>query len=364
MHHRIIAAVTVAAAALTIVGPGAVAASSGHAGTVYIETNAASGNAVAGYERHADGTLTWSADYATGGKGTGAGLGSQGSVALSADGRTLVAVNAGSDDVSAFAVGHDGTLHLVSRAPAGGTDPISVAIHGDLVYVLDAGGDGNIAGLLSFGGHLLAVPGWTRPLSGAGTSPEQIAFSPDGRVLVVTEKGANEIVTYRVGWFGRAGAPDVQASAGAAPYGFAFDSRGRLFVSEAATSALSSYSVGRSGHLTTLSASVVNGQLAACWVALTPNGREAYAIDAHSSTISSYAIHANGSITLDQGLATSTGGGTAPLDASVSPDGRDLYVLLSATQQISSFAIGSHGTLTAIGTVSAPFTGLSGLVAR
>ena len=161
-------------------------------------------------------------------------------------------------------------------------------------------------------GHLFAVPGWTQPLSGAGTSPEQIAFSPDGRVLVVTEKGANEIVTYRVGWFGRAGAPDVQASAGAAPYGFAFDGRGRLFVSEAAASALSSYAVGPFGELTTLSASVVNGQLAACWVALTPNGREAYTIDAHSSTISSYAIHADGSITLDQGLAAGTGARHCP----------------------------------------------------
>jgi 6-phosphogluconolactonase (cycloisomerase 2 family) len=364
MHHRILAAVTIAAAALAIVGPGAVAASSDHAGTVYIETNAASGNAVAAYQRHADGTLTWSANYPTGGNGTGAGLASQGSIALSADGRTLLAVNAGSNDVSAFAVGPDGSLHLVSRAPAGGTDPISVTIHGHLVYVLDAGGSGNIAGLFSFGGHLSAVPGWTRPLSGAGTSPEQIAFSPDGRVLVVTEKGANEIVTYRVGWFGRAGAPDVQTSAGAAPYGFAFDGRGRLFVSEAATSALSSYRIGQSRDLTTLSASVVNGQLAACWVAVTPSGREAYTIDAHSSTISSYAIHADGSITLDQGLAASTGGGTAPLDASVSSDGRDLYVLLSATQQISTFAIGAHDTLTPIWTVSAPFAGLSGLVAR
>ncbi len=364
MQHRFMAAVTVAAAALTIVGPGTAAASSDHAGTVYIETNAASGNAVAAYDRHADGTLTWSADYATGGTGTGAGLGSQGSVALSADGRTLVAVNAGSNDVSAFSVGRDGSLRLVSRAPARGTDPISVAIHGDLVYVLDAGGNGNIAGLLDFGGHLFAVPGWTQPLSGAGTSPEQIAFDPDGRVLVVTEKGANEIVTYRLGWFGRAGAPDVQASAGAAPYGFAFDGRGRLFVSEAATSALSSYAVGPLGHLATLSASVVNGQMAACWVALTPNGREAFTIDAHSSTISSYAIHPDGTITLEQGLAVSTGTGTAPLDASVSSDGRDLYVLLSATQQISAFAIGAHGSLAAIGTVSAPFAGLSGLVAR
>ena len=364
MHHRLIAALTIATAALTIVGPGAVAASSDHDGTVYIETNAATGNAVAAYQRHADGTLTWSADYATGGTGTGAGLASQGAIALSPDGHWLIAVNAGSNDVSAFAVDRDGGLQLVSRAPAGGTDPISVTSHGDLVYVLDAGGAGNIAGLFNFGGRLLRVPGWTQPLSGAGTSPEEIAFSPDGRVLVVTEKGANEIVTYRVTVFGRAGAPDVQASAGAAPYGFAFGDHGRLYVSEAATSALSSYRVAGSGYLTNVSASVVNGQLAACWVALTPDGHEAFTIDAHSSTISAYAIGRDGSITLDQGLAASTGGGTGPLDASVSADGRDLYVLLSATQQISAFAIGAEGSLTAIGTVSAPFPGLGGLVAR
>ncbi|MFI5262868.1 MAG: beta-propeller fold lactonase family protein, partial [Candidatus Limnocylindrales bacterium] len=243
MHHRIIAALAVAATALSIVGPGTVAASSAHGGTVYIETNAAGGNAVAAYQRHADGTLTWSADYATGGTGTGAGLASQGSVALSTDGRTLLAVNAGSNDVSAFAVRPDGSLQFVSRASAGGTDPISVTIHDDLVYVLDAGGTGNIAGLFDIGGRLFAVPGWTQPLSGAGTSPEQISFNPDGRVLVVTEKGANKIVTFRVAWFGRAGAPVVQASVGAAPYGFAFDARGGVFVSEAATSALSSYRV-------------------------------------------------------------------------------------------------------------------------
>jgi 6-phosphogluconolactonase len=364
MHHGVLAAVTVTAALFTIAGPGTVAASSDHQGTVYIETNAASGNAVAAYRRHADGTLTWSADYPTGGQGTGAGLASQGSIALSADGRTLLAVNAGSNDVSAFAVGRDGDLELVSRASAGGTDPISVTIHDDLVYVLDAGGQGDIAGLLSFGGLLFALPGWRQPLSGPATSPEQIAFNPDGRLLVVTEKGASEIVTYRVGWFGRAGAPEVQTSAGAAPYGFAFDARGRLFVSEAAASALSSYRVRPFDGLTSVSASVVNGQLAACWVAVTPNGREAFTIDAHSSTISSYAIHADGSVTLEQGLAAGTGAGTAPLDASISPDGRDLYVLTSATEQISAFAIGPHGGLTAIGTVSAPFMGLSGLVAR
>ena len=98
----------------------------------------------------------------------------------------------------------------------------------------------------------------------------------------VTEKGAGELVTYRVGFFGIASPPSVYASAGAAPYGFAFDGRGRLFVTEAAGSALSSYAVSRNGVPNVISASIANGQQAACWVALTPDGGYAFTIDAHS----------------------------------------------------------------------------------
>src|SRR4051812_28634978 len=79
-------------------------------GVVYTETNSATGNAVHRLDRAADGSLNFVATYRTGGRGTSAGLGSQGAVALSDDGRTLAAVDAGSNDVAVFHVGRKGHL--------------------------------------------------------------------------------------------------------------------------------------------------------------------------------------------------------------------------------------------------------------
>ncbi len=212
MRRRLMAGLGVLIALFAFSVPAtAAAAGFGGAGTVYTLTNSAGGNAVFAYSRASDGSLSLLGTYATGGTGTGAQLASQGSVTLSADGRWLATVDAGSSDVALFAVAPDGSLSRTSNVPAGGTDPISVTLHGPLVYVLDAGGSGNIAGFVNLGGHLVALPDSIRPLSGPAslTSPEEIAFSPDGRVLVVTEKGANELVTYRVGFLGIAGAPSV-----------------------------------------------------------------------------------------------------------------------------------------------------------
>src|SRR5437773_12480857 len=112
---------------------------------VYTLTNQVAGNAVAVFNRAADGTLSAAGTIATGGTGTGGGLGSQGAVALSDDGRRLFAVNAGSNDVSVFSVGPAG-LSLASRTASGGTLPISLTVHGNVLYVLNAGGDGNLSG--------------------------------------------------------------------------------------------------------------------------------------------------------------------------------------------------------------------------
>ena len=367
MRRRLMAGLGILAALLSFSVPVTVAAHDlDGVGTVYTMTNSAAGNAVLAYARAADGSLTLRGTFPTGGLGTGSGFGSQGAVTLSADGQWLAAVDAGSNDVALFAVGPKGGLHLADRIASRGTTPISVTLHGPLLYVLDAGdaGDaGNIAGFARIGRHLVALPGSIQPLSGAGTSPEEIAFSPDGGVLVVTEKAAGELVTYRVGFFGIAGPPSVYPSAGAAPYGFAFDGRGRLFVSEAFVSALSSYSVPRGGVPSVISASIANGQQAACWVALTPDGRYAFTIDAHSpARISSYAIAGDGSLTLVNGAAA--GSTTAPLlDASVTGDGRFLYVVDVTAGAIDGFQIGFDGSLTPIGTTMGLPAGWGGLAA-
>jgi 6-phosphogluconolactonase (cycloisomerase 2 family) len=367
MRRRLAAALGLLAALLALGLPAGVAAHDfGRGGSVYTMTNAATGNAVLAYSRAADGSLSLSGTYLTGGLGTGGGLGSQGAVTLSADGQWLAAVDAGSNDVALFAVGPDGGLRLTDTVASGGTKPISVTLHGPLLYVLDAGGNGNIAGFARIFGHLVALPRSIQPLVPAATaatptSPEEISFSSDGSVLVVAEKGAGLLVTYRVGFLGIAGPPTGYPSAGATPYGFAFDGRNRMFVTEAAGSALSSYSVSRAGVPTVISASVANGEGAACWIALTPDGRYAFTIDAaNPAKVSSYAIAPDGSLTLVDAAAGSSA--TAPLlDASVSSDGRFLYVVdANATASaIDTFSIGPGGSLTPVGSASVAGVGIA-----
>src|SRR5712671_4160252 len=185
---------------------------------VYTLTNQVAGNAVAVFNRSADGTLTAAGTIATGGTGTGAGLGSQGAVALSDDGRRLFAVNAGSNDVSVFDVGPAG-LSLASRTASGGPLPISLTVHGNVLYVLNAGGNGNISGfIVGTGGDLTAIAGATLPLSGTSVGPAQVQFSPDGSHLVVTEKATSRLDVYAVDANGAASWLSTTPSAGGTPF--------------------------------------------------------------------------------------------------------------------------------------------------
>src|SRR3954467_13823604 len=142
---------------------------------VYVQTNDASSNGVLSFDREADGRLAPLDSFATGGRGTGRPhLPSQSSIVLTGDGRRLVVVNAGSDDLSLFAVGDDG-LHLADRVPSGGETPTSVAVFGDLVYALN-NGTPNIAGFTIDGGRLAELEGSTRQLSADEADPAQVAF--------------------------------------------------------------------------------------------------------------------------------------------------------------------------------------------
>jgi len=348
MVRRLALALVLGAMIATMAGPAAASASdAGRGGTVYIQTNEAAGNAVAAFARGSNGALTPAGVFPTGGLGSGAGLGSQGAVALSGNGRLLLAVNAGSDEISSFRVARDGSLELAETAPSGGDMPISVTIHGRLVYVLNAGGAGNISGFtVGSRGSLDPLAASTHPLSAAGTAPAQVEFSPDGTLLVVTEKMANVISTYRIRANGTAKGPSVQASSGMTPFGFEFDGRGRLIVSEAFggaadASATSSYGVSRSGHLSVLSGSVGTTETAACWVAVTGNGRFAYVTNTGSGTVTGYAIRNNGRLSLldRDGVTGVTGAGSSPIDVDDSPDSRYLYVLNDGTDSIDIFRI-------------------------
>ena len=339
------------------------------AGKVFTSTNAVAGNELLVYSAGKNGQLTLQTRVATQGAGTGTGLGNQGSVTLSGDGRHLFVVNALSNTVSTFAIGRN-RLTLQSTVDSGGLRPISVTEHDGVVYVLNANGAGNIAGFRNAQGVLTPLAGSSRPLSAAtGTGSAQVGFSPDGEVLLVTEKGTNKLSSYRVRDDGTTDAPVVTASAGVTPFGFAFDRRGHALVSEAFggavnASAVSSYGFGvpTPASPAVISASVGTTQTAACWVVVTPNGRHAYVTNTASGTISSYAVQKSGKLTLAQAVAATAGAG--PIDAALSASGGHLFVLNSGSRTISSFSVAKDGSLANPGSVSGLPVDANGLAAN
>ena len=330
-------------------------------GAVYTLTNSPAGNAVVAYNRAADGTLTPQGTFPTGGAGAGTGLGSQGAVVLSEDGRQLVAVNAGSNSVSLFSV-RPGGLDLEATAPSGGIRPISVSVRGNLLYVVNAGGAGNISGLVVGRDSLTPLAGSTQPLGAGSSGPAQVQFAPNGSSLVVTEKASSTIDVYPIGLDGRAGAPVVSQSSGGTPFGFDFDNRGHLLVSNASGSA-SSYSI--AGGASVISGAVATHQGAPCWLVASKNGRYAYTANAGAGTISGFSVGEDGRLALldPTGATGLLGAGSHPLDEAVSNNGRYLYNLTDGFHTISTFAIAEDGSLTLAGSEPVP-AGAAGLAAR
>ncbi|MEO7084764.1 MAG: beta-propeller fold lactonase family protein [Gemmatimonadaceae bacterium] len=341
----------------------------GFGGAVYSQTNAATGNAVLVYHRAANGTLTAAGTLATGGNGSGSGLGSQGSVTLSDDGDWLFVVNAGSNDVSSFSVDGNGSLTLRGRASSGGTTPISVASHDNLLYVVNTDGAGNIAGLrVRHDGSLVAIPGSSRPLSAAGSGPAEVSFDPSGSWLVVTEKNTNMIDTWRVGDEGFARDRVVNVSAGMTPFGFTFTSRGVLAVTEAFggavdASAVSTYTINRNGTLSAITKSAPTTETAACWIAATNNGKFVYAANTGSASVTGYDVR-DGRLSILNADGKTGNAGTTPIDVAMTQNSQVLYGLNAGAHTISIFGVSqSNGGLSANGSVTVP-AGAVGLAAK
>lgn len=331
-------------------------------GAVFTLTNQVGNNAVVVFRRDAGGTLEASGTFSTGGSGTGGGLGSEGAVVLNGDGTLLLAVNAGSNDLSVFKV-ESSKLVLASRTASGGEFPLSIAIHRRLVYVLNGGGAGNITGFtLDADGKLAPIAGSTRSLSGPNTDPAQIQFSPDGRTLVVTEKATNLVDLFAVDASGLAGELTSVPSAGGTPFGFDFGRQNVLFVSEAAGSA-SSYVLG-SQTLSLASGAVATHQAAPCWAIITRDGRFGYTGNTGGGTISAFAIGPDGTIRLlDSDGATAVVGGPA-VDLTVSANSRFLYQLVGGdAPEIHGFRIRADGSLEPLGVVGELPAGTRGLAA-
>ena len=341
-------------------------------GAVYTATNSSAGNEVLMFDRSADGALRFVDAFATGGTGSGNGLGNQGGIAMTADGKFLIVVNAGSHEVSVLQTTLDG-LELRDRKPSGGLRPISVTVNGRLVYVLNAGGtvggsDSVVGFRLSREGVLTMIPGSERALSAATTAPAQVEISPDAATLIVTEKATNRVDVFAVEDDGLLGAFTSHASSGVTPFGFAFGKHDQFFVSEAFGgapngSAVSSYAVTNDAALASISPSVPTTETAACWVTVSGDGRLLYTTNAGSGTISGFSIRPDGTIALldANGVAGTTGPGLS--DVTLTRNGRYLYALRSGAGAIAAFRVEEHGELTSLGTISIP-SGANGIAAR
>jgi 6-phosphogluconolactonase len=347
---------------------------------VYALTNQESGNGIVVFNRAADGRLTQVGIAATGGRGAGnlpdnEGLGSQGGLAFSRDGRLLFAVNGGSGDISVFAVQESG-LTPVDRVSSNGPRPISVTSYGNLVYVLNnnrqSAGGGNITGFtIGANNHLTPLTGSTRPLSSdKGVDAGQVLFSPNGDLLVVTEKATNRLVTYTVASSGLTAGPIPNAAGGETPFALAFASANLFVTADANRDApgkgtVSSYGVGGQGSARVVSNAVPNGQTAACWIAATGDGRYAYAVNGGGTTVSGYRVGQDGRIALLNANGVTGQVGKGPRDIALSADSRFLYVLNTLSGTITSFAVQADGGLQPLGDFGkVPIPGANGLVAR
>jgi len=369
MHLLTRISAIVGLAALIVVGSATaaheVSAAPKVVGHVYVNDNTAGTNTIGAFNRFADGTLApmKGSPFAAGGAGTGTIIGSQGALQVTEDGRYLLAADAGSNQISVLRIDHDGELHQVGGGPvaSGGIEPVSIAVHGDLVYVANEGNGttgSNYTGFkLHENGRLTPLRNSTVPLPPTA-NPGDVFFNADGTHLVGTEVGTTDpstflIDSFVVGHDGRLtpapGSPF--AAQGAGPFGSQFRPTNptQLYVSNAHggpnNGTVSAFRVARDGTLTSIGASpYADNQTAPCWVEITHDGRYLFTVNTASSSISRYRIHSDGRLALLGSTPFKNPTGLRPFDARLAPNGKYLYVVDAGLDAVSIFAV-SGGNL-------------------
>ena len=375
------------------------ATSTDRGGMVFVQSNDPEQNSVLAFRRAADGSLTAAGEFRTGGRGGSQRdnpfdpLASQESLVFDRAHQMMIAVNAGSNSVTTFRVRGEKLTdpHTVS---SGGDFPTSIAVSGETVYVLNAGGTTNVTGFrithsgLSRLRHSARELGVTNDAVPMFTdSPPQVGFSPDGKHLLVTTKSANTIEVFAVGHDGMLSAQAVSTkSVGDVPFSFVFDHSGHLLVTEAAKSGVTSYALEDDGTLETITPSVESGQQVLCWIAQA--GQFFYGTNPGSSTISLYTVDGEGRVALggDNGVIANAGGaaavaavaaaaadadkapGAGPIDLAATADGGLLYVQNTLAGTVEGFRVGADGSLSLVTTldkglpVFADGSGMEGIV--
>ena len=345
-------------AAVPLLAPHRAAAQDERGGAVFAMTNAASNNQINAYTRREDGSLEFSAAFPTGGNGSGGTvdpLHSQGSLTLNADHSLLFAVNAGSGTLSSFAV-RGAQLSLIDTVSTGGSSPTSVTQARELVYVLNAGGNGSVSGFhLLPNGRLLRIPNSTHYLSDSASGPTDVVLSPNGQYLVVIESATNKIDVFHVFPNGTLSNPVVTDSAGTVPFAAVFAPSGALIVgnvenNQTVSSTISSYQLDQNGSLHVVTNALPTGGQATCWDVIGRYGRSVYTSNPNNSTLSGFNIERNGALTpIDNGVVGQTPTGSANIDIAASFDGRYLYTLNAAAGTIGMFSVQDDGSLVSLG---------------
>jgi len=375
------------------------AADTDRGGMVFVQSNDLEQNSVLAFRRAADGTLTPAGEFETGGRGGAQTdnpfdpLASQESLVFDRAHRMMLVVNAGSNSVTSFRVRGD-ELTDPHTVDSGGDFPTSIAVSGETVYVLNAGGKTNVTGFQMTSYGLRPISHSTRELGVVNDavplftdSPPQVGFSPDGRHLLVTTKSANTIEVFAVERGGRLSDEAVSTpSAGDVPFSFVFDDDGHLLVTEAAKSGVTSYTLQDDGKLDVITPSVESGQQVLCWIAQA--GKFFYGTNPGSSTISLYTVDADGKVSIGgkDGVIADAGGeaavedvatadkdadkapGAGPIDLAATADGSLLYVQNTLAGTIEGFRVGADGSLDLVTTldeglpVFADGSGMEGIV--
>jgi hypothetical protein len=371
------------AATALVLGPASIAAADGPSGgalfgqgqghAVFVQTDNPAGNQVVVLEENKNGLLSEREVVSTGGLGAQASgsvvdhLASMDSLVFDPAYRLLFAVNAGSGTLAVLSAdGRDVNLQQVLST--GGEFPDSVAVYGNLVYVLNAGGSGSVTGYQIFGDRLAPIPGSSRSLGLNNSnppnfldSPGEVGFSPNGSELLVTTKSStNSVDVFSLGPGGQLSAkPTVTTDGSNVPFSFAFTPQNQLVVAEAGPSALHTFSLGAGGTLKSLSASVGDGQSALCWV--TPAGGFYYVANAGSNNLSAYTVSPSGTPALvgSTGVVATTDAG--PIDMVASTDGEYLYAEAGGAGAVDEFQVNADGSLSPLGSVAGLGAGIEGI---
>ena len=329
--------------------------------SVFVMTNDKVKNEVLTYQRGYDGQFVLRERAATGGRGSGGEtdpLQSQGALTISGDHTLLFAVNSASGSVSSFHI-LDGIPVLIDKETSEGAFPIAVTEHNGTVYVLNAGGSGAIVAFKADGfGRLHEIQNSSAFLTGTNSGASSISVSPNGKWLIVIEKASNSIDVFPILADGTLGTVVANKSVTAGVFATVFTPGGQLIVSEnqpnsgTDTSSISSYTINANGTLTAITQSIPTFGNGNCWNAITPNGKWVFVDNSATSSVAGFSISSAGALSPIADTVVSTlPEGSTNLDMAISADGKYLFNVLSGAGQIGVFTINAGGTVNQLGSI-------------